>query len=154
MVFSLPQFQNPSFLNAIKRSIIIANNIAVSQGIKANSVVEKHTSNVVTDPNVIFDPFCTSSSKVKKAAFSNFKPPENNETKMSDIVSEHNGSLDSKSPAKIKARFDIFLSRKAEVEAELEELLCYERNENVQPATIKLREIDLKERLTSLGLDN
>ena len=29
-----------------------------------------------------------------KAAFSNFKPPENNETKMSDIVSEHNGSLD------------------------------------------------------------
>ena len=81
--------------------------------------MEKCTSNVATDQNVAFDPFCTLSSKIKKAAFSNFKPPENNETKMSDIVSEHNGSLDSKSPAKIKARFDIILRRKAEVEAEL-----------------------------------
>ena len=52
------------------------------------------------------------------------------------------------------ARFDKFLRRKTEVEAELEELLCYERNENVQPATIKLRAIDLKERLASLGVDN
>ena len=46
------------------------------------------------------------------------------------------------------------MQRKAEVEAELEELLCYERNENVQPATIKLRAIDLKERLAYLGVDN
>ena len=108
----------------------------------------------MTDPNVVFDLFCTSSSKIKKAAFSNFKPPKNNETKISEIISEHRGSLNSKYSTKIKARFDIFLRRKAEIEAELEELLCYERNENVQPATIKLRAIDLKERLTSLGVDN
>ena len=38
---------------------------------------------------------------------------------------KHNDSLDSKSPAKIKARVDTFLRGKAEVEAELEELFCY-----------------------------
>ena len=67
---------------------------------------------------------------------------------------KHNGSLDSKSSAKIKARFDIFLRRKTEVKAELEELLCYEKDDNVQPATLKLRAIDLRERLTSLGVAN
>ena len=84
--FSLPQFQNPSFLNAINRSIIVSNNISVNQGIKANSFVEKCSTNVVTDQNIVFDPFCTLSSKIKKDAFSNFKPPENNETKISEMV--------------------------------------------------------------------
>ena len=73
MIFSLPQFQNPSFLNAINRSIIVSNNISVSQGIKANYYVEKRTSNVVTDPNVVFDPFCTLLSKVKKAPLNHLK---------------------------------------------------------------------------------
>ena len=67
---------------------------------------------------------------------------------------ELNSSSNFKSSAKTRAKFDIFLRRKTEVEAELEELLCYERDDNVQPATLKLRAIDLRERLTSLGVAN
>ena len=54
---------------------------------KTNSFVKKFTSNTATDPNVIFNPFCTSSPKNKKAAFENFMPSENNETKILDIMS-------------------------------------------------------------------
>ena len=67
---------------------------------------------------------------------------------------EYGSSSNSKSSAKFKAKFDIFLHRKSEVEAELEELLCSEKDDNVQPATLKLKAIDLKARLTSLGVVN
>ena len=59
VIFSLPQFQNPLFINAINRSIIISNNISVNHGMKNNSFVEKCTSNVATDQNFVFNPFCT-----------------------------------------------------------------------------------------------
>ena len=49
---------------------------------KPNYFVEKCTSDTATDPNVVFNPFCTSSPKHKKAAFENLKPSENNETKI------------------------------------------------------------------------
>ena len=115
MVFSLPQFQNRSFLNAINRSV----NISINQGMKTNTFVKKCTSNIATDPKVVFNPFCTSSPKNKKAAFENFKPSENNETRISEIMSrnllegdELNCSSNLKFSAKIGAKFDIFLQRK------------------------------------------
>ena len=67
---------------------------------------------------------------------------------------EYGRSSKSKSSAKFKTKFDIFLHRKSEVEAELEELLCSEKDDSVQPATLKLKAIDLKARLTSLGVVN
>jgi len=66
----------------------------------------------------------------------------------------HGSSSKSKSSAKIKGKFYIFLCRKSEVETELEELLCSEKDDSVQPATLKLRVTDLKARLTSLGVTN
>ena len=42
--------------------------------------------------------------------------------------------------------------KKTEVEAELEELLCYEKDDSVQPATLKLKASDLKSRLALLGV--
>ena len=63
------------------------------------------------------------------------------------------GSLSSsKSSAKIKAKFGIFLCRKSELEAEIEELLCLENDNSVQPASLKLRAINFRDRLTSLGV--
>ena len=38
------------------------------------------------------------------------------------------------------------------MEAGIEELLCLRNNNSVQPATLKLRAIDLRDRLTSLGV--
>ena len=86
---------------------------------KTNSFVEKCTSIIATDPNVIFNPFCTSSPKNKKMAFKNFKPSENNKTKILEIMSrnlligdKHNGSFDSKSSAKFKAQNRKFFTKK------------------------------------------
>ena len=36
----------------------------------------------------------------------------------------------------------------------IDELLCSEKDDSVQPATLKLRATDLKARLTSLGIAN
>ena len=40
------------------------------------------------------------------------------------------------------------------MEDELEELLCSEKNDIVQPATLKLKALDLKARLATLGIAN
>ena len=86
---------------------------------------------------------------------------ENVETKITESMSknslegdEYGSSSKLKSSAKFKAKFGIFLCRKSEVEAELEELLCSEKDDSVQPATLKLRATDLNARLTSLGVVN
>ena len=65
---------------------------------------------------------------------------------------ELNGSSNLKWSAKICAKFDIFLWRKSEIETELEELLSSEKDDSVQPATIKLKASDLKSRLGSLDV--
>ena len=62
------------------------------------------------------------------------------------------GSSNSKSPAKISTKFDIFLRRKIELETELEELYSSEKDDSVQPATLRLKASDLKSRLESLGV--
>ena len=67
---------------------------------------------------------------------------------------DYGSLLSSKYSAKIKAKFGIFLRRKSELEAEIEELLCLENDNSVQPATLMLRAIDLRDRLKSLGVAN
>ena len=133
MVSSLRQFKNFSFLNAINRSKVVTNNNSINQGMKTSSFVRQCTSNIATDSNVVFNPFCTLSPKNKKVEFENSKLSKINETEISKVILEnslagdkHSSSLELKSSAKIKAQFDIFLQRKTEVEAEFEELLCYE----------------------------
>ena len=56
--------------------------------------------------------------------------------------------------SKIRAKFSVFLKRKSELEVEVSELLSLAIDEKVQPSTLKLRALDLKSRLTSLGIDS
>ena len=63
VVFSLRQFQNHSFLNAINRSKVVTNNNSINRGMKISSFVGKCTSNITTDPNIVFNPFWTLSKK-------------------------------------------------------------------------------------------
>ena len=76
---------------------------------------------------------------------------ENVQTKITESMfknllegDEYGSSSNSKSSTKFKAKFDIFLHRKSKVEAELEELLWSEKDDSVQPATLKIRETDSK----------
>ena len=115
MVFTLPQFLNNSFLNAMNRSKIVTNNNSINQGMKTSSFVRQCTSNIATDSNVVFNPFCTSSPKNKKVVLENSKPSKINEAEISKVILENlleggrlDGSSNLKSPAKISAKFDIF----------------------------------------------
>ena len=56
--------------------------------------------------------------------------------------------------SKIKAKFNVFLRRKTELEVEVKELMSLSNDEQVQPTTLKLRALDLKSRLTSLGIES
>ena len=56
--------------------------------------------------------------------------------------------------SKIKAKFNVFLRRKSELEVEVDELLSSSKDDQVQPSTLKLRALDLKSRLTSLGIES
>ena len=58
MVFTLPQFQNHSFLHAINRSLNVSNNTSVSQGLMNNSFTEQCIPPLATSPNVTFSPKC------------------------------------------------------------------------------------------------
>ena len=65
---------------------------------------------------------------------------------------EQNNSDRFKSSSKVKVKIDIILRRKSEIEVELEELLCSEKDDKVQPSTLKLKALDLKSRIASLGI--
>ena len=142
-------------LNVFNRSV----NNSINQEMKTYSFLEKCTSKTATDLKVVFNSFCTFFPKNEKTASKNFGLPEVNETRISQIITKDllkggrlHGSSNSKSPAKISAKFDIFLRRKTELETELEELLSSEKDDSVQPVTLKLRASDLKSRLASLGV--
>ena len=103
-----------------------------------NSFTEQYSPPLVYSPNVTFSPQMTSSPK-----------------SMARNLLEGNYYCSfsiSKSSAKFNANFGIFLHRKYELKAEIEELLCLENDNSVQPATLKLRAIDLRDRFTSLGV--
>ena len=147
VVFSLPHFKNCLFLNAINRSVNISNNKSINQGMTNNYFMEKCIPTAAPVLNVVFSPL-RASPKNKKTASENFMPQasENNETTILEIMSKNllegdecGSSLNSKLSAKIKAKFDTFLCIKSEVGTELEELLCSEKDDSVQTATLKLR---------------
>ena len=63
VIFTLPQFQNCSFLQAINRSLNISKNISKGQGLTINSFIEQCSPPLVNSPNVTFSPQMTSSPK-------------------------------------------------------------------------------------------
>ena len=63
-VFTLPQFQNCSFLQAINRSLNISKNISKGQGLTINSFTEQYSPPLVNSRNVPYSPQMTSSIKV------------------------------------------------------------------------------------------
>ena len=154
IIFTLPHFQNGSFLQAINRSLDMSKSAAVSQGSSniANSPPKQDSSFLANSPKEKFSPSKTSTSKKAK----NFEINKSRENVDNHSLerSEDSNSFKSNSSTKIKAKFDIFLRRKSEVEDELDELLYSEKNDIVQPATLKLKALDLKARLAKLGIDN
>ena len=101
---------------------------------KNNSFLEKCTSKNAKETKICVESFCTSFTKNEKAAFKTSGLSEVNETRISQIITEYllkgdrlNGSSNSKCPAKISAKFDIFLRRKTV----LEELLSSEKDDSV-----------------------
>ena len=118
MVFTLPQFQNCSFLHAINRSLNVSNNTSVNQGLVNNSFSEQCITPLVTSLNVTFSPQRTSSPKSKGTSSDNFMPQaaRNIDTTIKESMArkwlegdEYISSSNSKSSAKFKAKFDIFL---------------------------------------------
>ena len=132
MVFTLPQFQNCSLLHAINRPLNISKNISKSEGLTINSFTKQCSPPLVKSPNVTFSPKMTSSPKSMTRNL---------------LEGNYYGSFSSsKSSAKIKAKFGIFLCRKSEVETEIEELLCLKNDNSVKSFILKLRAIDLMDR--------
>ena len=73
----------------MNRSKIVTNNNSINQGMKTSSFVRQCTSNIATDSNVVFNPFCTLSPKNKKVEFENSKPSKINETEISKFILEN-----------------------------------------------------------------
>ncbi len=154
VVFSLPQLQNRSFIQALNRSVEQLDELSVSQGSSniANSPPKQDSSFLANSSREKFSPSKTSTPK--KAKNFEINKSRENVDKHSLERSENSSSFRSNSSTKIKAKFDIFLRRKIELEVEVEELLSSSKDEQVQPTTLKLRALDLKSRLTSLGIES
>ena len=95
-----------------------------------NSFTELSILPVATSPNVTFSPPRTSSPKSKGTTSENFMPQAagNIDSKIKESMArnllegdEYSNFSKSKSSAKLKAKFDIFLRRKSLLEVELEE---------------------------------
>ena len=111
--------------------------------------------NIIISDNSSKEKFSPSKTSTPKKA-KNFEINKSRENVDNHSLerSEGSNSFRSNSSTKIKAKFDIFLRRKIELEVEVEELLSSSKDEQVQPATLKLRALDLKSRLTSLGIES
>ena len=164
VVFSLPQLRDRSFIQAINRTHERFNESVISQNIRNNSVVNSQNCSVQNSLYEHFSPTTNLSPKSKEGG--NHRPSfliDKNVDIQKEAKIEEKSLLESKklsssddfkSSAKIRTKFNIFLRRKTEIEAEIEELLMYEKDENMQPSTLKLRALDLKSRISSLGIAN
>ena len=74
VIFSLPQLQNHSFIQAVNRSVQQLVDFSVSQEIRGNFTVEDNISLVQNSPNNKFSHIRTSSPKNKGYNIPNFKP--------------------------------------------------------------------------------
>ena len=149
VVFSLPQLQNRSFVQAVNRSVNHLGDLSVSQSVIQS--VSHNISLVQNSPPKQDSSFLANSSREK---FSPSKTSTPKKAKNFEINKSRENFSPSKTSTKIKAKFDIFLRRKIELEVEVEELLSSSKDEQVQPSTLKLRALDLKSRLTSLGIES
>merc|ERR1712112_279567 len=91
-------------------------------------------------------------SPLEKFSPSNTSTPK--KAKNFEINKSRENSSPSKVSTKIRAKYSVFLKRKSELEIEVNELLGLAIDEKVQPSILKLRALDLKSRLTSLGIDS
>ena len=69
VVFSLPQLQNCSFIQAVNRSVEQLDELSVSQGMRGNLSVENNISLVQNSPNNKFSHIRTSSPKTQETIF-------------------------------------------------------------------------------------
>ena len=155
VIFSLPQLQNCSFFQAVNRSAEQLDELSVSQGMRGNFSVEDNISLVQNSPNN-FSHIRTSSPKNEGCDIPKFKPQidkdvqnqREKEPVMNNLLGGNKPGNSNGLSSKIKAKFNIFLKRKTELEVEVKELLGSSNDEQVQPTTLKLRALDLKSRLT------
>merc|ERR1712089_42452 len=127
-----------------------------------NFSVENDISLVQNSPNNKFSHIRTSSPKNKGYIIPNFKPQLDRdiqnqgekEVKVGNLLGGNKPSNSNSLSSKIKAKFNVFLRRKTELEVEVKELLSSSNDEQVQPTTLKLRALDVKSRLTSLGIES
>ena len=180
VVFSLPHLQNRSFVQAVNSPVEHLGDLSVNQSVTQSvcqpvnqsvnwsvcqsvcQSVSHNNSLGQKSPNNDFAHIRTSSPKTKGHSVPNFRPWLDRETQnqgekkiLVDNLLEANKPSNSDNPnSKIRAKYSVFLKRKSELEAEVSELLGLAIDEKVQPSTLKLRALDLKSRLTSLGIDS
>ena len=133
--------------------------LSVSQSVSQS--VSHNVSLVQNSPNN-FSHIRTSSPKNKGYGIPNFKPQIDKDIQnqgekepiMNNLLGGNKPGNSNSLSSKIKAKFNVFLRRKTELEVEVKELLSLSNDEQVQPTTLKLRALDLKSRLTSLGIES
>ena len=112
VVFSLPQLQNRSFVQAVNRSVNHLGDLSVSHNISLvqNSPPKQDSSFLANSSREKFSPSKTSTPKKAK----NFEINKSRENVDKHLLerSENSDSFRSNSSTKIKAKFDLFLRRK------------------------------------------
>ena len=111
---------------------------------RGNFSVENNISLVQNSPNNKFSHIRTSSPKNTGNNIPNFKPQLDRdiqtqgekEVRVGNLLEGNKLGNSNSLNSKIKAKFDVFLRRKIELEIEVEELLSSSKDEQVQPTTL------------------
>ena len=152
VIFTLPHLQNRSFVQAVNSLAGHLDDLSVNQSVSqpVNQSVNRsvHQSDC---QSVSFNNSLGQKSPNNDFAHIGTSPLKQNSSFL--VNSSRENSSPSKVSTKIRAKFSVFLKRKSELEVEVSELLNLAIDEKVQPSTLKLRALDLKSRLTSLGID-
>ena len=169
VVFTLPQLRDYSFVEAVNRSVHHVGNSSVSQSIshsvnesinESTSKSVSHDSSLVQNSSNNFSHIKTSSPKNEEYDIPKFKPhidkdvQKEKEPVLNNLLGGNRPGNSNGISSKVRAKFNIFLKRKNELEVEVRELMGSSSDEQVQPTTLKLKALDLKSRLTSLNIEN
>ena len=169
VVFTLPQLRDYSFVEAVNRSVHHLGNSSVSQSVShsVNESINKSTSKSVSSDSSLVQNLYNNFSHIKMSSpkkegydIPEFKPyidkdaQKEKEPVLSNLLRGNRPGNSNGISSKVRAKFNIFLKRKNELEVEVRELMGSFSNEQVQPKTLKLKALDLKSRLTSLNIEN
>ena len=169
VVFTLPQLRDYSFVEAVNRSVHHLGDSSVSRSVSHSvneSINESTSKSVSSDSSLVqnssnnFSHIKTSSPKNEGYDIPKFKPhidkdaQKEKEPVLSNLLRGNRPGNSNGISSKVRAKFNIFLKRKNELEVEVRELMGSFSNEQVQPKTLKLKALDLKSRLTSLNIEN